>query len=122
VATHFIPNSRVSVYRDDEETGNTDAWGQDVPLTLPSEAAALVWPPRSALITDRGQKTRQPASGSAIVVHEYTIRLRPGSHIFRESDRIYDHVGGVEYAVDKIKTNNGGAQHPDPVLVCRRVS
>lgn len=121
MATHFIPNAVVSVYRDDVETGVKDAWNQDVPLALPDlDAAELT--DLKAYIADRGQKTRQPASGSAVVVHEYSIRLRRVAYTFRESDRIYDHTHSHEYAVDNIKDNDGVAQAVDVVLVCRRVT
>lgn len=127
--SHFIPSTRVAVFRDGTPPDELDAWNNPVPVTNPTaeQADARDLP---ALLTEYGQSGQtgtsggQPASGRADVVHKYRLRLRPRAVDFEitEMARVLDQRTGRYYAVDEVPLSTGIVQAEDIRLVLRRVS
>lgn len=118
----FIPNTTVSVFRNQPETEEMpDVFGDYVPKPDPpvqdADATGLY-----ARLTDAGQRTYQPASGEATVVHKYKIQLRPEAFAFSEQDRVKDERSGRIYLVDAIAEDTGTEQKSDIILTVRRVT
>ena len=118
----FIPNTTVSVFRNQPETEESpDVFGDYAPKPDPpvqdADATGLY-----ALLTDGGQRTYQPASGEATVVHKYKIQLRPKVFTFSEQDRVKDERTGLIYLVDAVATDQGTVQESDIILTVRRVT
>lgn len=118
----FIPNTTVSVFRDQPETEETQGvYGDYLPKPDPpaedADATGLY-----ARLTDAGQRTYQPAGGEATVVHRYKIVLRPEAFAFSEQDRVKDERTGRIYLVDGINEELGTEQKSDIILTVRRVT
>lgn len=121
MATHFVPNAIVAVWRDHPDEEGTDVWDQKVPADDPSldDADATNLP---AFISEHRQRTTQPASGKDSNVSHYRIRLRPDAFAFNREDRIKNLRTGSMYLVDDVSEPLGSVEAADIRLVCRRVS
>lgn len=127
MATHFVPNALIAVWRDEPDEEGADAWGQSVPAADPplDDADATDLP---AFISDystqgsSSSNTKQPASGKDSTVARYRIRLRPGAFAFSRADRIKNLRTGSMYLVDDVAAPLGSVEASDIRLVCRRVT
>lgn len=132
MATHFIPNALISVFREDVTSGE-DAWGQAVPTADPSEADAAITGVPAFISEYPGaggggprvtQTVFQPGGGRETTVKHFRIRVRPRAFTYRSTDRVRDSLSGVVYEVDEIMDNpvRGIVSTVDVSLLCRRVS
>lgn len=126
--SQFVPNTLAAIFRDGTVPDTTDAWGYPSPPGLTLDQADVKNLP--ALLTEYGQsgqsgsRTRQNAEGTAVVVHRYNLRLRPGAVDFEVTpqDRVLDQRAGIFYEVDEVPLPGSPVQAGDIRLVLRRVS
>lgn len=117
----FLPNARVSVYRDKAATQTTDVWGQQVDDPAPAFATADATG-LPAYVSQKTQTVNDPGSGTVTVVTLYTIRLRPKAATLTAADRIRDEATGALYQVTTIGNTAGVVHATDTVLTCKRVN
>lgn len=119
--SQYIPNARVSVFRDKPATQTTDGWGQQVddpaPTSVTADATGL-----PVYISQKTQNVSDPGSGTITVVTTYTVRARPAAFAFERTDRLQDAKTGAVYQVNAVSANTGTVQATDIVLTCKRVT
>lgn len=127
--SHFVPNTRVALFRDQTPPDGEDAWGYAKPAAAPTAEQADAKDLAAFLVEGGqagrgGQSTAQPASGQQTVVHRYKLRLRPGAVAFPldELARVLDQRTGAYYQVDEVPLPDNTTQAGDIRLVLRRVS
>jgi hypothetical protein len=92
----IIPNTTLTVLRTNEASPPLDANGDPVD----SDTAVATGLP--ATVTEKQQRSYNPASGVTAYRDVYLIELRPSAFTFTERDRVRDERRGTVYQVENV--------------------
>jgi hypothetical protein len=92
----IIPNTTLAVLRTNEANPPTDEFGD------PIDSDTVVASGLPATVTEKQQRTFNPATGVTAYRDTYLIELRPGAFVFTERDRVRDERRSTVYQVENV--------------------